>query len=105
MRFFSSCSRTTASCRDLVQIAYQWASGVTRGLGVSGSEFKVLGSDSSSGFGVQGSEFRTLARLDALDADIVRLFQVGVLPIDDRFRPELFEVLLEFPLAFLVEHA
>src|SRR5262245_47956017 len=90
MRFFSSCSRTTASWRERVQTANQWASADTRGREASGSGFK-----GRSGF--------SLPRLDALDPDIVRLLQIGVLPVDDRLGPELLQIFLEFAAALLVE--
>src|SRR5262245_45030609 len=91
MRFFSSCSRTTASCRERVQTANHWTSGDARGLEVSGSGFK-------------GRSGLSLARLDALDPDVVRLLQIGVLPVDDRLGSQLLQIFLELAAPLLVEN-
>src|SRR5688572_297474 len=82
MRFFSSCSRTTCSWRDLVQIANQWGercSIPTRALA----------------FG--------LWRLRC-EPPLVGLLELLVLPLDDRLRAQALEHLVVLLLALVGEH-
>src|SRR5690606_10916526 len=69
--FCSSCSRTTCSWRERVQIAYQSAPGVT---------------------------VRSVTGLRRRDVLLVELLQLRVLPLDERLRPHAGEKLAHLGL-------